>query len=56
MSSIIVLGAWLLVDIMRSRILLVALVWSLVMKEPIVCDGSADSLIADLCVCGVWES
>ena len=28
-----------------------------IVKEPIVCDGSgsADSLIADLCVCGVWE-
>ena len=35
---------------------LAALVWSLVMKEPIVCDGSADSLITDLCISGVWES
>ena len=34
---------------------LASLVWSPVMKEPIVCDGSADSLIADLCVRGVWE-
>ena len=36
---------------------LASLVWSPVIKEPIVCDGSgsADSLIADLCVRGVWE-
>ena len=36
---------------------LASLVWSPVVKEPIVCDGSgsADSLIADLCVRGVWE-
>ena len=29
----------------------------IVVKEPIVCDGfgSADNLIADLCVRGVWE-
>ena len=34
---------------------LASLVWSPVVKEPIVCDGSgsADSLIADLCVRGV---
>jgi len=36
---------------------LTSLVWSPVMKEPIVCDNSAgtDTLIADSCVCGVWE-
>ena len=36
---------------------LASLVWSPVVKEPIVCDGSgsADSLIADLSVRGVWE-
>ena len=36
---------------------LASLVWSPVVKELIVCDdsGSADSLIADLCVRGVWE-
>ena len=36
---------------------LASLVWSLVIKEPVVCDGSAgaDTLITDLCVCGVWE-
>jgi len=35
---------------------LASLVWSPVTKEPIVCDNSADAdtLIADLCVCGVW--
>ena len=29
-----------------------------VVKEPVVYDGyaGADTLIADLCVCGVWES
>jgi len=36
---------------------LASLVWLPVMKEPIVCDNSAgaDTLIADLCVCGIWE-
>ena len=36
---------------------LASLVWTPVVKEPVVCDGSAgaDTLIADLCVCGVWE-
>jgi len=36
---------------------LASLVWSPVMKEPIVCDNSAgaDILITDLCVRGVWE-
>jgi len=36
---------------------LASLVWSPVMKEPIVCDNSAgaDTLIIDLCVRGVWE-
>ena len=36
---------------------LASLVWSSVIKEPVVCDGSAgaDTLITDLCVCGVWE-
>ena len=35
---------------------LASLVWSPVVKEPVVHDGSAgaDALIADLCVCGVW--
>ena len=33
---------------------LASLVWTPVVKEPVVCDGSAgaDTLIADLCVCG----
>ena len=37
---------------------LASLVWSPVVKEPIVNDGSAgaDTLIADLCVRGVWEA
>ena len=37
---------------------LASLVWTPVVKEPVVCDGSAgaDTLIADLCVHGVWES
>ena len=36
---------------------LASLVWSSVIKEPVVCDGSAsaDTLIADLSTCGVWE-
>jgi len=37
---------------------LASLVWSPVLKEPVVCDGSAgnsDTLIADLCICGVWQ-
>ena len=36
---------------------LASLVWSPVVKEPVVHDGSAgtDTLIADLCVRGVWE-
>ena len=36
---------------------LASLVWSPVVKEPIVHDGSADAntLIADLCVHGVWS-
>ena len=35
---------------------LVSLVWSPVVKEPVLRDRSAgaDALIADLCVCGVW--
>ena len=35
---------------------LTSLVWSPVVKEPVVRDGSAgaDALIADLCVRGVW--
>ena len=35
---------------------LACLVWALFAKEPVVCDGSAgaDTLITDLCVCGVW--
>ena len=37
---------------------LASLVWLVVVKEPIVHDGSvgADTLIADLCVHWVWES
>ena len=37
---------------------LASLVWSPVVKEPIVNDGSAsaDTLIADLCIRGVWEA
>ena len=37
---------------------LASLVWSPVVKEPVVHDGSAgaDTLIADLCVRGVWEA
>jgi len=34
------------------------LVWSPILKEPVVCDGSAgnsDTLIDDLCVRGVWQ-
>ena len=36
---------------------LASLVWSPVIKEPIVCDGSAgaDTLITGLCVHGIWE-
>jgi len=36
---------------------LASLIWSPVMKEPIVRDSSegADALIADLCVRGAWE-
>jgi len=37
---------------------LASLVWTPVLKEPVVCDGSAetsDTLIADLCVSGVWQ-
>ena len=36
---------------------LASLVWSPVVKEPVVHDGSAgvDTLIADLCVHGVWS-
>ena len=36
---------------------LASLVWSPIVKEPVVCDGSAgaDTLIADLCVRGAWE-
>jgi len=36
---------------------LASLVWSPVMKEPIVCNNfaGANTLIANLCVCGVWE-
>ena len=36
---------------------LASLVWSPVIKKPVVCDGSAgaDTLITDLCVRGVWE-
>ena len=37
---------------------LASLVWSPVVKEPVVNDGSAgaDTLIADMCVRGVWEA
>jgi len=37
---------------------LASLVWSPVTKEPIVCNNfaGANTLIADLCVHGVWES
>ena len=36
---------------------LASVVWLPVIKEPIVCDNvySADTLIADLCVLGVWD-
>jgi len=37
---------------------LASLVWSPVLKEPVVCDGSAgnsDMLIADLCIHGIWQ-
>jgi len=37
---------------------LASLIWSPVYKEPVVCDrsaGNSDTLIADLCVCGVWQ-
>jgi len=36
---------------------LASLVWSSVMEEPIMCDNSAgaDTLIAYLCIRGVWE-
>jgi len=37
---------------------LALLVWSPVLKEPVVCDGSAgnpDTVIADLCIHGVWQ-
>ena len=36
---------------------LASLIWAPVVKEPVVCDGSAgaDTLIANLCVQGVWE-
>ena len=36
---------------------LASLVWSPVIKEPVVCDGSAsaDKLITNLCVRGIWE-
>ena len=37
---------------------LASLVWSPITKEPVVHDDSvtgADTLVADLCVCGVWE-
>ena len=36
---------------------LASLIWTPVVKEPVVHDGSAgaDTLIADLCVCGLWE-
>ena len=53
-------GAWSLVGIMGFRMLLVtllSLVWTPVVKKPVVHDESAgaDTLITDLCVCGVWE-
>ena len=55
----VVSGALSLVGIMRFVMLLVTafLVWSPVVKEPVVRDGSAgaDTLIGDLCVRGVWE-
>ena len=37
---------------------LASLVWASVVKEPVVHDSSAgaDTLIADLCVWGVWET
>ena len=36
---------------------LTSLVWLSVVKDPVVCDSStsADELIVDLCICGVWE-
>jgi len=37
---------------------LASLVWSPVLKEPVVCNGSAgnsDTLIANLCICGAWQ-
>ena len=39
-------------------LLVTSSVWIPVVKEPVVCDGSAgvDTLIADLYVRGVWES
>ena len=67
MLLIVVSGAWLLVGTMRFVMLfevrdafgdLASLVWSPVVKEPVVNDGSAgaDTLIADLCIRGVWEA
>ena len=57
MPSIAVLRAWLVIDITKFGMLLVTLLWLLVMKEPIVCDGSfgADILMTYLCVHGIWE-
>jgi len=37
---------------------LASLVWSPVLKKPVVCDGStgnSDTLISDLCVYGIWQ-
>jgi len=37
---------------------LASLVWNPVLKEPVVCDGSAgnsDTLITDLCIHGAWQ-
>ena len=60
MPLIFIFGSWSLVGLMRFGLLfggLPSLVWSLVFKESVVCNGYADAdiLIADLCVCGVWE-
>ena len=60
MPLIVAMGAWSRVGTMRFGVLLVtllSLVWTPVVKELFVCDGSAsaDTLITDLCVRGVWE-
>ena len=57
MPSIVVLGAWLVLAIIRFGGDLASLIWTPVMKEPNVCDSSAgvDNLITDLYVRGAWE-